>query len=111
MVAAISDPMVFKNGRQVSAWLGLVPRQNSSGGKQKLLGISKRGDKYLRKQLIHGARAMLRTVQNKNDKRSLWVREKIKSRGYNRASVALANKNVRIIWALMSSGEEYKRAT
>lgn len=109
MVAAISDAKAFKNGRQVSAWLGLVPRQNSSGGKTVLLGISKRGDRYLRSLLVHGARAVLKTVSNKKDRRSRWLIEKKKTRGYNRACVALANKNARIIWALMSSGEQYKR--
>ena len=85
MVAAVSDPREFKNGRQLSAWLGLVPRQNSSGGKTTLLGISKRGNKYVRTLLIHGARSVLLKCGNKKDRRSLWLLQKEKTRGFNRA--------------------------
>lgn len=107
---AVSDPHLFKNGREFSAWLGLVPKQRSSGSKELLLGISKRGDKYLRKLLIHGARAVVNMCENRRDKRSRWIKEKKASRGYNRASVALANKNARIIWALLARGERYRQA-
>lgn len=110
LLYAMSDPHLFKNGREFAAWVGLVPRQRSSGGKQVLLGISKRGDKYLRKLLVHGARAVVRTVGEKNDRRSRWIRKKKESRGYNRASVALANKTARIAWALMATGERYREA-
>lgn len=110
IVSAVGDPRVFKNGRQLSAWLGLVPRQHSSGGKPVLLGISKRGDKYIRTLLIHGARAVLRKAGNKGDKRSRWIQEKQKTRGFNRTCVALANKNARIIWALLARREEYRKA-
>lgn len=109
MLYALSDPHLFKNGREFSAWLGLVPKQRSTGGKELLLGISKRGDKYLRKLLIHGARAVVNRGGNNRDKRGRWIMEKKASRGYNRASVALANKNARIIWALLAHGERYRR--
>jgi transposase len=108
IIAAVSNPNVFKNGREFSAWLGLVPRQNSSGGKTVLQGISKRGDVYLRTMLINGARAALRWAPLKSDPRSKWITGKIKTRGFNRACVALANKNARVIWALLAKGEDYK---
>jgi transposase len=109
LVAAVSDASHFKNGRQFAAWLGLVPGQHSTGGKARLLGISKRGDSYVRKLLIHGARATLRWVGLKTDRRSQWVRGLIERRGKNRAAVALANKNARIAWALLSSEQVYAR--
>jgi transposase len=107
LVAAVSDATHFKNGRQFAAWLGLVPRQHSTGGKARLLGISKRGDSYVRKLLIHGARATLRWVKLKTDRRSQWVRGLIERRGKNKAAVALANKNARIAWALLRSDQTY----
>ena len=109
-IATISDPRAFKNGRQCAAWVGLVPRQNSSGGKTTLLGISKRGDNYFRCLLIHGGRAVVKTAKNKTDKRSLWIAEKEKTRGKNKAAVAVANKNARIIWKMLMTGEEYRTA-
>jgi transposase len=108
LVAVVSDATHFKNGRQFAAWLGLVPRQHSTGGKARLLGISKRGDSYVRKLLIHGARATLRWVGLKTDRRSQWVRGLIERRGKNKAAVALANKNARIAWVLLSSEQTYK---
>ena len=102
LLAAVSDPQSFKNGRQFAAWLGLVPKQHSSGGKERLLGISKRGDVYLRKLLIHGARSVAWRVKDRTDSRSLWVQSLIERRGVNRAAVALANKNARIIWTLLA---------
>lgn len=111
LVAAVGDPKIFKNGRQFAAWLGLVPKQHSSGGKNQLLGISKRGDGYLRCLLIHGARGALRAAHLKKDKRSRWAVEKQKTRGNNRAAVALANKTARIVWAVMAKGEEYRIAS
>jgi transposase len=102
LLAAVPDAALFKNGRQFAAWLGLVPRKHSTGGKPRLLGISTRGDRYLRKLLVHGARATLRWVALKNDPRSQWVRAIIARRGKNRAAVALANKNARIVWALLA---------
>ena len=107
VVAAIREARHFKNGRQFAAWLGLVPRQHSTGGKPRLLGISKRGDGYLRKLLVHGARATLRWVGLKTDRRSQWVRALIERRGKNKATVALAHKNARIAWVLLSSDQMY----
>jgi transposase len=108
LIAAIGDATQFKNGRQLAAWLGLVPREHSTGGKPRLLGISKRGDVYLRTLLIHGARATLRWIETKPDDRSRWVRALIARRGKNRAAVALANKNARIVWALLVHQQEYR---
>lgn len=108
IVAAVGDAKNFRNGRQMAAWLGLVPRQHSSGSKTKLMGISKRGDVYLRTLLIHGARSAAIRVGDKQDRRSVWIREKMKTRGPNKTYVALANKNVRVIWKLLTSGEDYE---
>jgi len=110
MTAAVSDPRVFRNGRQLAAWLGLVPRQHSSGSRKILLGISKRGDRYLRTLLIHGARSVVARAGTKHDARSRWIAEIQQRCGTNRACVAVANKNARIIWALMAKGEGYRRA-
>ena len=110
MIAAVTDPTTFKNGRQLAAWLGLVPRQYSSGHTQRLLGISKRGDRYLRTLLIHGARSVVTRAGTKTDARSQWIQAKRQQRGMNRACVALANKNARIIWALLSKGESYRQS-
>jgi transposase len=107
LVAAVSDAAHFKNGRQFAAWLGLVPRQHSTGGKPRLLGISKRGDRYLRKLFVHGARATMRWSRLKNDRRSQWLRALIQRRGTNRAVVALANKNARIAWVLLATDQVY----
>ena len=107
LMAAVGDRQGFKNGRQFAAWLGLVPKQRSSGGRDRLFGISKRGDRYLRSLLIHGARASLARAKGKQDPRSRWL-EKLRERRHpNIAAVALANKNARIAWALLSSGEAY----
>ena len=109
-VATIGDASVFKNGREVAAWLGLVPRQHSSGNTVKLMGISKRGDRYLRTLLIHGARAIVKICEKRTDARSLWIKNKKQRSGYNKTAVAVANKNARIIWAMLSSGECYRHA-
>jgi transposase len=103
LVASIGDARNFKNGRQLSAWLGLVPRQHSSGGKPTLLGISKRGDVYLRTLLIHGARAAL---QHQSSER--WGAALAERRNKNLAAVALANKNARIVWALLAHGRSFQ---
>jgi transposase len=108
IVAAVGRADGFRNGRHLAAWLGLVPRQHSSGGKSHLYGISKRGDRYLRTLLIHGARSVLIRVSGKHDARSRWLQELIARRGYNRACVALANKNARIIQVLLSTEATYK---
>jgi transposase len=111
LIAAIGDVTQFKNGRQLAAWLGLVPREHSTGGKPRLLGISKRGDVYLRKLLVHGARATLRWIETKHDERSQWLKALIARRGKNRTAVALANKNARIVWALLAHNQEYRSRT
>jgi transposase len=96
-VAAVRDASAFKNGRQFAAWLGLVPRQHSTGGKERWLGISKRGDSSLRTLLIHGARGTLRWVGRKTDRRSQWRRQLRERRGKNRTAVAVANKNAQFL--------------
>ncbi len=108
IIASMGDPKNFKNGRHFSAWLGLVPRQNSSGGKEQLLGISKRGDSYLRSLLIHGARAALQFAHKHEDYRSKWSLKKVETRGMNKATVALANRNARVIWAMLAKNEVYR---
>lgn len=110
LVASIGDARNFENGRQLAAWLGLVPRQHSSGGKSTLLGISKRGDAYLRTLLIHGARAVIRVTQNKADQASGWLAKMLGRRNKNVAAVALANKNARIVWALLVKDRHYASA-
>ncbi len=107
IVAAVSNPDEFKNGRHMSAWLGLVPRQSSSGNKQVLLGISKRGDRYLRTLLIHGARAALAHCKNTDNDYGHWLTKKKSTLSFNKAAVALANKNARIIWSLLKTGKEF----
>ena len=96
LVAAVGDGSHFRNGRELSAWLGLVPRQRTTGGKPVLLGISKRGDKYLRHLLIHGARSVLRCAGKHTDRRRKWAVEVEQRRGRNVAGVALAIKNARM---------------
>jgi transposase len=108
LIAAIGDVTQFTNGRQLAAWLGLVPREHSTGGTPRRLGISKRGDRYRRKLLVHGARATLRCVGTKGDDRSQWLSALIAQRGKNRAAVALANKNARIVWALLAHNAAYR---
>lgn len=109
LVAAIGDISVFKSGRELSAWLGLVPKQHSTGGKPTLLGISKRGDTYLRTLLIHGGRTVVRVANKHQDRRSGWVCKLEERRGKNRAAVAVANKNARIAWALLSQETNYEK--
>lgn len=106
IVATVGRAKEFKNGRQLAAWMGLVPRQHSSGGKQNLLGISKRGDTYLRTLLIHGARAVIRFAENKAKPES-WLRKLMARRNKNIAAVALANKNARIVWALLTNNQAF----
>lgn len=106
LIASISDAKSFANGRQLAAWLGLVPRQHSSGGKTKLLGISKRGDTYLRTLLIHGARSVIHHAGTQPDACG-WAGALTKRRNKNVAAVALANKNARIAWALLVHEQRY----
>jgi transposase len=108
VVAAISDGRAFQNGRQFAAWLGLVPRQHSSGGKPRLLGISKRGDPYLRTLLVHGARSVVYRAKAKTDCRSRWINDKQQRLGTARACVAVANKNARILWSLIAKQQVYR---
>jgi transposase len=107
LVCAIGDGKQFKRGRDLAAWLGLTPRQHSSGGKDCLLGISKRGDAYLRTLLIHGARAVLKVANKKDDPRSRWLQGLCSRRNKNIAAVALANKNARIAWALLTKETDF----
>ncbi|RLA20613.1 MAG: IS110 family transposase, partial [Gammaproteobacteria bacterium] len=108
MVAAIGDIKAFKNGRELAAWLGLVPRQHSTGGKPTLLGISKRGDTYLRTLLIHGGRTVVRVANKHHDQRSQWITQLDSRRGKNISAVAVANKNARVAWALLSRKSMYQ---
>lgn len=108
LVAAIGDISVFKNGRELAAWLGLVPRQHSTGGKSTLMGISKRGDSYLRTLLIHGGRTVVRVAHKYQDRKNRWVNELDQRRGKNISAVAVANKNARIVWALLSNKTTYQ---
>lgn len=108
LYAAVGNCSEFKNGRHLAAWLGLVPRQHSSGGKNVLLGISKRGDVYLRKLLIHGARSVLQHATKKTDRRSCWALALKDRAGTNRTAVALANKNARTVWAVLTRKEPYQ---
>ena len=108
LVASIGDAKNFDNGRQLAAWLGLVPRQHSSGGKSNLLGISKRGDAYLRTLLIHGARAVIRVAENKPDYEGSWLMLLLQRKSKNVVAVALANKNARTIWALLVHNRNYE---
>jgi transposase len=110
LVAAVGDRSCFKNGRQFAAWLGLVPKQRSSGGRNRVFGISKRGDRYLRTLMIHGARAALGKAGGKQDPRSRWLCSLRQRRHPNVAAVALANKNARIAWAVLSGNVSYEPA-
>ncbi len=114
LVASVGDAKSFDSGRQLAAWLGLVPRQHSSGGKNVLLGISKRGDCYLRTLLIHGARSVVRVTQSKTwggnaaPGPSDWLYKLLERRNPNVTAIALANKNARIVWALLSQDRTYQ---
>ena len=108
LLAAVGDVKTFRNGRELAAWLGLVPRQHSTGGREQLLGISKRGDAYVRGLLIHGARAVLRVSSKKTDPRSRWVLAVAARRHQNVAVVALANRMARTAYALLAKGEDYQ---
>lgn len=103
----VGNGEVFSSGRGVSASLGLVPRQHSTGGKNVLLGISKRGDQALSGLLVHGARAVARVANKRSDRLSRWVCKLIEKRGMNKATVALANKLARIAWAVPPHKEAY----
>ena len=108
LIASVGDGKQFRNGRQMAASLGLTPRQHSSGGKDRLLGISKRGDAYLRSLLVHGARSALYAARGKEDHLSQWAKSIAARRHPNVAAVALANKTVRIAWAMLRHEIDYK---
>ena len=110
LVAAVGNGEQFANGRQMSAAFGLTPRQHSSGGKERLLGISKRGDAYLRVLLIHGARSVLRNSKDKDDRLSQWVTRLAARSHPNVAVVAMANKTTRMAWAMLKNGTDYQPA-
>jgi len=107
IVATVPDPAIFRSGRNLAAWIGLVPRQNSSGGKERLGGITKAGHQYLRQMLIVGAMAVVRYAE-RNGARRPWLVQLLARRKPKVAAVALANKNARMIWAVMTSGERYR---
>lgn len=106
VVASIGDGRVFRNGRQFAAWLGLVPRQHSTGGKPRLGRITKRGDAYLRTLLVHGARSVL--CRPGEDPRRRWAQALVQRRGFNKAAVALAAKQARVLWALLAHPDDYR---
>ncbi|OIQ67685.1 transposase IS116/IS110/IS902 family protein [mine drainage metagenome] len=108
LLATVGDASQFANGRQMAASLGLTPKQNSSGGKEKLLGISKRGDSYVRCLLVHGARSMIKVSKGKDDRLSQWVMRIATTRHPNVAAVAMANKTARIAWAMIRNGSDYQ---
>lgn len=109
-ISSIGDPSLFKNGRQVGSWIGLVPKQHSTGGVARLLSITKRGDPELRALLIHGARATLVSMmkKKKKDPTTEWALNLLEKKGWNKASVALANKTVRVMWHILKHKEEFK---
>lgn len=108
--ATVPDARAFRSGRHLAAWLGLVPRQHASGGKARQLGLSKRGDGYLRRQLIHGARALVWRTPGREGKLRLWISGLRQRRPFNVAVAAVANKLARILWAMFSRGEAYRAA-
>lgn len=107
LVGTIADPKAFRTGRNLAAWIGLVPRQNSSGGKERLGGITKQGDRYLRQMLVVGALAVVRYAV-RNGTRRPWLVQLLARRTPKVAAVALANKTARMVWAIMTSGERYR---
>lgn len=110
LVASVGDARHFRSGRELAAWIGLVPRQYSTGGKSRLGGIGRRANHYLRRLLVHGARAVALHLGEKADRRSRWFRALIDRRGFNRGVVAMANKTARLAWVLMTRRETYAPA-
>jgi len=109
MAASIPNATVFRSGRQFAAFLGLVPKQNSSGGKERLGRISKMGDPYLRTLLVNGATSVVRRITNAEGPTAIWIRRLLEKKPTRIATVAIANKTARIVWAVMARGEEYRR--
>lgn len=110
VVATVADARTFHSGRHLAAWLGLVPRQHGTGGKQRQLSLSKRGDAYLRRQLIHGARAAVRVSRGRNGKLWTWIDGLLARRPFNVVVAAVANQLARILWAMLCRGEAYRAA-
>ena len=108
IAATVPDPKVFRSGRDFAAWIGLVPRQNSSGGKERLGNISKRGDRYLRSLFTTGALAVIRYAKIHGTKHRPWLTALLARRPTKVAAIALANKLARMAWAMMAKGERYK---
>lgn len=108
LLMTVGDAKCFKNGRHMAAYFGLVPKQHSSGGKERLLGISKRGDRYVRSLLVHGARAIGYRVKNNPEHSNRWFYQLIERRGFNKAVVAMANKMARQAWAILTREEGYQ---
>ena len=111
LLAAVGDGSAFARGRDLAAWLGLTPRQHSTGGKTKMLGISKRGNKYLRKLLVHGARSAMRSLAASPTPLGNWLRGLLGRVHKNTATVALANKLARIVWAVLRHGRTFNPAS
>lgn len=107
LVAAVNDGRQFRSGRELAAWIGLVPRQYTTGGKPRLGGIGRRANHYLRCQMIHGARAVVSRLSAHNDQRSAWLKALVARRGFNRTIVALANKTARVAWVMLARKQEY----
>ena len=107
LVATVAEPKAFKSGRNLAAWIGLVPKQNSSGGKERLGGITKQGDRYLRQLMVVGALAVVRYAERHGTRRP-WLVQLLGRRPTKVATVALANKMARMAWAIMTSGESYR---
>ena len=107
LVATIPSPQAFRSGRNLAAWIGLVPKQNSSGGKERLGGITKQGNRYLRLMLVVGALAVIRYAERHGTRRP-WLVQLMARRTTKVAAVALANKMARMVWAIMTSGEPYR---
>jgi transposase len=108
VVASVADPTAFKSGRNFSAWIGLVPKQHSSGGKERLGGISKQGDRYLRGLFVVGALAVIRYAKIHGTRHRPWLTTLLARRPTKVAAIALANKIARMVWAMMAKGERYR---
>ena len=108
LLATVGEGRDFRNGRQFAAWLGLTPRQYSTGGKTRLGRITKRGDRYLRTLLVHGARSIVSRADGRTEPTRQWVSAVCERRGFNKASVALAAKNARVVWAMLAHDDDFR---
>jgi transposase len=109
LVASVSDPSIFKSGRELAAWIGLVPKQNSTGGKERMGRISKQGDKYLRWLLVSGAMSVIRHGRKTNFEKNPWLADLVHRKPTKVVAVALANKIARTAWAVLVTGETYRQ--